>query len=150
MKHLRKFNESKEIDIFSDESILHDILLEYSDMLVKYSLKKKVFILHDDEYFMPIGPGGDGDWTNMNGVTWKPEYHKGYQVSFEEFYKNGYSANDIQRGDNRRVFGKPNDNFYKFFEITKDVQYRIESMGYIFLLSTHKNAEFDFMIIENK
>jgi hypothetical protein len=41
-------------------------------------------------------------------------------------------------------------NLYKFFELVKETQYTIESMGYVFLLSTHKNAEFDFMIIENK
>jgi hypothetical protein len=36
----------------------------------------------------------------------------------------------------------------KFFEITKDIQERIESMGYTFLLSVHENAEFDIIIIE--
>jgi len=57
---------------------------------------------------------------------------------------------DIQRGDNQRLFGVPTEKIYKFFQLVKEVQYTIESMDHIFLLSTHKNAEFDFMIIENK
>jgi len=91
-------------------------------------------------------------FVNIPANYWEsqPNLHKGIQVSFSEFFKDGYFATDIQRGDNQRVFGVPNNNLYKFFEITKDVQYRIESMGYFFLLSTHKNGEFDFMIIENK
>jgi hypothetical protein len=59
-------------------------------------------------------------------------------------------ANNKQRGDNRRNFAIPNDNLYKFFEITKDIQDRIESMGYTFLLSVSHNAEFDILIIEKK
>lgn len=147
MKHLKKFNESIEEDIFTDESLLHDILLEYAECNVKYTIKPKGFKLWDGENFMPIS----NDKVYFNGEIFNDEsIYKGYQVSFEEFYKDGYSATDIQRGENQRVFGKPNNNLYRFFEITKEVQYRVESMGYIFLLSTHKNAEFDFMIIENK
>lgn len=146
MKHLKKFNESKEEDIFTDESLLHDILSEYVECAVKYTIKPKAFKLWD-ENFMPIS----NDKVYFNGEIFSNEsIYKGYQISFEEFYKDGYFATDVQRGDNQRVFGKPNNNLYKFFEITKDVQYRIESMGYTFLLSTHKNGEFDFMIIENK
>jgi hypothetical protein len=144
MKHLKKFNESKEEDIFTDESLLHDILLEYAECNLTYKIKYKAFSLYENEYFMPVGdlPKGFG--------TIKQNLNRGFQISFSEIFKDGYSATDVQRGENQRFFGKPNNNLYKFFEITKDVQYRIESMGYIFLLSTHKNGEFDFMIIENK
>lgn len=145
MKHIKRYNESNEEDIFSDESILHDILSEYLECNAKYTLKYKAFKIFDGQDFMPVG----GDLPKGFG-TIKSDLYKGIQVSFSEFFKDGYFATDIQRGDNQRVFGVPNNNLYKFFEITKDVQYRIESMGYIFLLSTHKNGEFDFMIIENK
>lgn len=157
MKHLRKFNESNEEDIFTDESLLHDILSEYVDCGVEYRITYKAFGRwdnNDDNNFIPIGPSTLGnfntDTNTKNYFGGTPTAHKGYQITFEELYKDGYSATDVQRGYNQKVFGKPNNNLYKFFEITKDVQYRIESMGYIFLLSTHKNAEFDFMIIENK
>lgn len=145
MKHLKKYNESKDEDIFSDESLLHDILSEYAECNTKYNIKYKAFKLWEDQYFMPVGGELPKGFGNI-----KSDLNKGYQVSFTEFFNNGYSATDVQRGDNQRVFGTPNNNLYRFFEITKDVQYRIESMGYIFLLSTHKNGEFDFMIIENK
>jgi len=152
MKHLKKFNESNEEDIFSDESILHDILSEYVECDAKYTLKYKAFKIFDGQDFMPVGNELTKGFVNIPANYWEsqPNLHKGIQVSFSEFFKDGYFATDIQRGDNQRVFGVPNNNLYKFFEITKDVQYRIESMGYFFLLSTHKNGEFDFMIIENK
>ena len=38
MNHIKRYNESNEEDIFSDESILHDILSEYSDIGAKYTL----------------------------------------------------------------------------------------------------------------
>lgn len=157
MKHLKKFNESKEVDIFSDESILNDILLEYVDCGVRYVLKPKAFKVWDGQDFMPIG-----DKVYFNGDIFNdPSVYKGYQISFSKFFKEGYYATDVQRGENQKIFGKPSDDLYKFFEITKEVQYRIESMGYIFLLSTHNSramvgssieldGEFDFMIIENK
>ena len=150
MKHLKKYNESNEVDIFSDESILHDILLEYVDCGAKYTLEYKAFKNWDNEDFIPVKEFGNAsafgleEWSEIS-----PDLYKGYQVSFTKFFKDGYYAVDV-RGDNQKIFGKPNDNLYKFFEITKEVQYRIESMGYIFLLSTHKNGWFDFMIIENK
>ena len=55
MKHLKKFNESNEEDIFSDESILHDILSEYVECDAKYTLKYKAFKIFDGQDFMPVG-----------------------------------------------------------------------------------------------
>jgi hypothetical protein len=151
MKHLKKYNESNEDDIFTDESLLHDILLEYVDCQAKYTIKYKSFILMDGYYFIPVSAaGGESSLELKNFQNLKPSAYKGYQISFSSYEnENRYVATDIQ-GPNKKVFCKPNNNLYKFFDITKDVQYRIESMGYIFLLSTHKNYEFDFMIIENK
>jgi hypothetical protein len=143
MKHLKKYNESKEDDIFSDESILHDILLEYVECGAKYTIKPKSFKIFDIGVdFIPIAFNGD--------ISNDPSIYKGCQISFTKFFNDGYYATDVQRGENQKLFSVPKNNLYRFFEITKDVQYRIESMGYIFLLSTHKDTEFDFMIIENK
>jgi len=153
MKHLKRYNESNEEDIFSDESLLRDILSEYVECNITYALRAKAFKLWDGENFMPIG----SDRVYFNGEIFNdPLIYKGYQVSFSEFFNNGYRFNngycavDVQRGENQKVFGVPKNNLYRFFEITKEIQYRIESMGYIFLLSTHKNGKLDFMIIENK
>ena len=150
MKHLKKYNENtKDNDIFSDESILHDILSEYVECHVKYSLTYKIFRLLD-EYFIPVR--SDIKFSGLPLYDNKAPGNtnrKGCQVKFTEFFsEEGYYATDVPRGENQRLFGIPGNNLYRFFEITKEVQYRLESMGYIFLLSTHKNGEFDFMIIE--
>jgi hypothetical protein len=146
MKHLKKFNESASVDFLS-ESELKEILLEFSDLDLTYTIKYKSFKLHDN-WFMPVREfRNSSEWDSYNE---QGDFHKGYQVSFGEFYKDGYSATDVQRGDNQRVFGVPTEKMYKFFELVKEVQYTIESMGYLFLLSTHRHGEFDFMIIENK
>lgn len=146
MKHLKRYNESKEEDIFSDESILKDILSEYVECDVKYTIKPKAFRIFDNKDFMPI----DIDNPFNGDISNDPSIYKGCQISFTKFFNDGYYATDVQRGENQKLFSVPKNNLYRFFEITKDVQYRVESMGYIFLLSTHKDAEFDFMIIENK
>jgi len=150
MRHLKKF-ESKS-DSFLSESDLKEVLLEFTDIDLTYTIKKKSFVVYvqeGDVCFMPIGANGNGDWSNLKKDTEK-DYVRGYQISFPEFYTDGYFASDVQRGDNQRVFGLPSEKLYKFFQLVKEVQYTIESMDHIFLLSTHKNAEFDFMIIENK
>lgn len=166
MKHLKNFNEKKDNnDIFSNVDNLYDILLEYKDEGFDYTLKYMIFKLYtDDKSFMPILSKDDKNkcWNEKTGkihysLTPTPsqdntelqnrKYNKGYRISFKELYTNCYYATDVQRGDNQRVFGK-SDRIYNFFEVTKLVQERLESMGYIFLLSTHKNAEFDIIIIE--
>jgi hypothetical protein len=144
MKFIKKYNESKSHD-FIDKEYLDDILIEFSDLGLNYTIKYKAFKIFDDENFMPVGGELPEGFGNI-----KQELYRGYQVSFPEFYKDGYFATDIQRGENQRIFARPNDKFYKFFRLVSEVQSRIESMGFIFLLSTHKHAEFDFMIIENK
>ncbi len=152
MKHLKKFNESASVDFLS-ESELKEILLEFTDLDLTYTIKYKSFKLYNNSDFIPVKEFGNDsayeleEWDLYNK---QGDLHKGYQISFQEFYKGGYFAIDVQRGDNQRVFGVPTEKLYKFFELVKETQYTIESMGHLFLLSTHKNAEFDFMIIENK
>lgn len=72
---------------------------------------------------------------------------RAYQIEFAEVYEN-ILATDKQRGDNIRKFQIPTEKLYKFFDITKEIQKRFESMGYFFMLSVHENAEFDLLITE--
>jgi hypothetical protein len=150
MKHLKKFNESKE-EI--SEDLIHDILQDYKSEGYYYSLKFKAFAFQDDQnWFMPIGGSNESEsvwkWVDQQNEQGKG-YYKGWQVSFSEIFEDGeLMASDVQRGENRRNFGVPTEELYKFFEITKDVQYKFEEFGYNFLLSTHQNGEFDLMIIE--
>ena len=121
-----------------------------------YSINLKLFKAYHG-YYMPIStdqsmkPFEFENFKKNNPKLNDTDVYKGYQISFPELIdSDGTTATDIQRGDNQRFFGFPNDKLYKFFEITKDVQHIIESMGYTFLLSTHKYGEFDLMIIEKK
>lgn len=157
MKHLKRYNESIEEDeFFSNEFVktLKDILVEYTDIDMTYSINLKLFKDYQG-YYMPMAtdhePFEFEKFKKNNPKLNDTDAYKGYQISFPELIDDdGMSATDIQRGDNQRFFGLPTDKIYKFFEITKDVQHTIESMGYTFLLSTHKYGEFDLMIIEKK
>ena len=57
MKHIKKFNESNGIkNIFEDENVLHEILLELKDEGFSYTVKYKLFQYSEniDYYYMPI------------------------------------------------------------------------------------------------
>lgn len=56
---------------------------------------------------------------------------------------------DMQRGDNKRVYGIPTDKTYSFMDITREVQEKIEALGYTYLLSM-RDSEYDIMILEGK
>ena len=147
---MKKFTESiKQIDLFEDEETLRDILLEYSDVGIKWHINYKLFRIVGDvdgDFFHPINDSNNKNLFNRNTEAEKGSL-RSYHILFVELF-DMILANNKQRGDNRRNFAIPKDNLYKFFEITKDIQDRIESMGYIFLLSVHENAEFDILIIE--
>lgn len=157
---MKKFTESiKSLDLFSNEETLRDILLEYSDSGFKWFISYKLFKTYnynDGEWFMPVlsstsksdsSPSSLNDIFDTNDEKFPDDAIRGYHISFTEVFDT-ILANDKQRGDNRRNFAIPDDKLYTFFQITKDIQDRIESMGYIFLLSVHQNAEFDIIIIE--
>lgn len=147
---MKKFTESiKQIDLFEDEETLRDILLDYSDVGIKWNINYKLFRIMNDvegEYFYPLESSNNKDLLiRHKNIVYSSV--RSYHILFVELF-DMILANNKQRGDNRRNFAIPKDNLYKFFEITKDIQDRIESMGYIFLLSVHENAEFDILIIE--
>lgn len=163
---MKKFTESiKTVDIFEDEDTLRDILLDYSDDGLKWSIKYKLFKIYNDgdsEWYMSVLdsnkrevlPGqfnsyGNGleDFFDKSDNAFPKDAIRGYHISFTEVFTE-ILANDKQRGDNRRNFGVPNNKLYKFFDTTKYIQEKIESMGYVFLLSVHQNAEFDILIID--
>ncbi len=149
---MKKFTESiKQIDLFEDEETLRDILLEYSDVGIKWNISYKLFRIMNDgegEYFYPVESSNNKDLLiRHKNIVYSSV--RSYHILFVELF-DVILANNKQRGDNRRNFAIPNDNLYKFFEITKDIQDRIESMGYTFLLSVSHNAEFDILIIEKK
>lgn len=154
---MKKFTESiKSLDLFSDEETLRDILLDYSDSGLKWSISYKLFKTFTDgdgEWFMPVlsstskSASSLDDIFNTSDERFPKDAIRGYHILFSEVF-DVILANNQQRGDNRRNFAIPNDKLYTFFQITKDIQDRIESMGYTFLLSVHQNAEFDILIID--
>lgn len=156
---IKKFNEGFQVkeDLFTNEEILDDILIEYIDSGYKYSKLYKFYKLYEG-YLMPIKTyesRKNNDFFNKstNDVfdTSQENYPDGviraYQIEFAEIY-NTIIATDKQRGVNVRFFGEPNNKLYDFFKITKDIQERIEFIGYQFLLSVHQDAEFDILIVE--
>lgn len=159
---IKKFNESLDNDIFEDESILDDILLEYSDEGFKWSKLYKHYRVYNPygsgEWLMPVKSFENRNSNRFYGTETNDVFDKSqesfpdntvrvYQIEFAEVYEDILATNK-QRGDNIRNFQIPTEKIYKFFEITKEIQKRFESMGYVFMLSTHKNAEFDLLISE--
>lgn len=158
---MRKFTESINNDIFSDEDLLNDILLEYSDEGFKWSKLYKHYKVYNDgdgEWLMPVSTFESRKSNAFYGHETEDVFDKSqsyfptdavraYQVEFAEVYED-ILANDKQRGYNIRHLQIPPKKLYKFFDITKEIQERFESMGYIFMLSVHQNAEFDLLISE--
>lgn len=152
---MKKFTESiKTVDLFEDEDTLRDILLDYSDDGLKWSIKYKLFKIYNDgdgEWYMPVYSSDTrtistiDDLFDKNDEKIPKDAIRGYHISFTEVFTE-ILTNDRQK--NQRNFGIPNNKLYKFFDTTKYIQEKIESMGYVFLLSVHQNAEFDILIID--
>lgn len=159
---IRRFNESLDNDIFSDEDLLNDILLEYSDEGFKWGKLYKLYKVYNDgsgEWLMPVLSSESRTVSSLDDIFDKddlkvkysdapyPGIIRAYQIEFAEVYED-ILATDKQIGDNIRKFQIPPEKLYKFFEITKEVQKRFESMDYTFMLSVHENAEFDLLITD--
>lgn len=163
MKYLKKYEantiDSSDFEDFLCEDFLNnlkDLLLEYTDIDLDYIIKLKSFVkyAHTVDSYMPIDNNNVREPFNFKDIIKHKNddvrnFVSGYQISFKKLFK-GTDASDTQRGDNRKVFAIPNNKLYQFFDITKNIQESIESMGYIFMLSTHTFGEFDLMIIDDK
>jgi hypothetical protein len=160
---IKRFNKSMDNDIFSDEDLLNDILLEYSDEGFKWSKLYKLYKVYNDgsgEWLMPILSLQSRTVSSLDDIFDQdylkvkysdapyPGIIRAYQIEFAEVYED-ILATDKQRGDNVRKFQIPPEKIYKFFDITKELQKRFQSMGYTFMLSVHENAEFDLLIADN-
>ena len=168
MKHLRKFNEnSAEYDIFADKQELLDILVEYRDNGFEYKtdgILWRTFSGNLEDYkindLYPIHHGVDherqhrlkskGITVDKDGqmVEFNPEevsvLTRGYLITFDEELFGEVVITDKQRiGDK---FSFINEKFYKFIDITKDIQYKFESLGYLFFMSN----KFSLIILEDK
>jgi len=168
MKHLRIFNEnSADYDIFADKQELLDILVEYSDNGFEYKtdgILWRTFSGNPEDYkindLYPIHHGVDherqhslknkGISVDKDGqmVEFNPEevsvLTRGYLINFDEELLGEAVISDKQRiGDK---FSFINEKFYKFIDITKDIQYKFESLGYLFFMSN----KFSLIILEDK
>lgn len=152
---IKRFNESNSIDIFSDVSILEDILLEYTDLGLEYKIELVVFIDYQNLGLVPAKKFHS--YTNYNDLLDdNPDYKedkwiKSYVVSFNKLNsENEIFASDQQRSDDRKMFRKPSKQLFDFFSLIEETQHRIEDMGYRFGLSSSKHGEYSFIILENK
>jgi hypothetical protein len=168
MKHLRKFNENlSDIDIFADKQELLDILVEYSDNGFEYKtdgILWRTLSGNPDNYKLddlyPIHHGVDherqhrlkskGIGVDKDGqmVEFNPDevsvLTRGYLITFDEELFGEVVITDKQRiGDK---FSFINKNFYRFVDITKDIQHKFESLGYLFFMSN----KFSIIILEDK
>jgi len=168
MKHLRKFNENlSDIDIFADKQELLDILVEYSDNGFEYKtdgILWRTLSGNPDNYKLddlyPIHHGVDherqhrlkskGIGVDKDGqmVEFNPDevsvLTRGYLITFDEELFGEVVITDKQRVGDK--FSFINKNFYKFVDITKDIQHKFESLGYLFFMSN----KFSIIILEDK
>lgn len=151
---IRKFTESLDKDIFEYEEVLHDLLVEFVDNGMSYTTHYNVQKEHEgDLYSVGNSERGFGKENNFDYATTSKEqlreqgYVRAYILRFKETYE--IVTADMQRGDNKRVFGIPTEKTYEFMEISREVQDKIEALGYTYLLSM-RDSEYDIMIIDGK
>lgn len=167
MKHLRKFNENlSDIDIFADKQELLDILVGYSDNgfeyktdgilwrtlsgnLQDYKLTDLYPIHHGVDHERQHSLKNKGISFDNNGqmVEYNPEERnvltRGYLINFDEELLGESVISDKQRVGDK--FSFVNDNLYRFIDITKDIQHKFESLGYLFFMSN----KFSIIILED-
>jgi hypothetical protein len=149
---MKKFTESLNNSIFSDVDLLENLLVEYKDIglnyTIWYQLQKQMdgnlfpVKISDTHLFNSTQPS-----YNFYEIKESSNFVKSYIIRFKEM--SDILTSDYQRGDNRRGFFIPPDKMYRFFEITEDIQNKIEAFGYTFTIST-RDSEFDIMILDGK
>lgn len=151
---IRKFTESLDKDIFEYEEVLHDLLVEFVDKGMSYTTHYNVQKEHDGDLYS-VGNSERGFdkiksdiILNVSKEKLREQgYVRAYILRFKETYE--IVTADMQRGDNKRVFGIPTEKTYEFMEISREVQDKIEALGYTYLLSM-RDSEYDIMIIDGK
>jgi hypothetical protein len=130
MKYLHKFNENSAFDIFTNEDIFHDLLVEYKDYGIDYTTGYSLCKKMGDKYILTF------NFTNRFLETSISENEiKTYILEFS-FFGNLLDNKYIDSfSSTKNGYFKPSDKIYNFYEVSKDIQQRIESMGYTFLLS---------------
>lgn len=149
---MKKFTESLQNSIFDDVDLLKNLLVDYNDIglnyRIQYQLQKESdnnlypIKISDSELFNISQP-----FYNFYEIKETDGFVKAYIIRFKEM--SDILTSDYQRGDDRRGFFIPPSKMYRFFEITEDIQNKIESFGYTFILST-RDSEFDIMILDGK
>ena len=130
---MRKFTESLGRDIFEHEEELHDLLVEFNDIGMSYTTHYNMQNEREGDLYS-VG--------NSERGFGKQGYVRAYILRFRETY-------EIVTTDNKRVFGIPTEKTYEFMEISREVQDKIEALGYTYLLSM-RDSEYDIMILEGK
>jgi hypothetical protein len=149
---MKKFTESLQNSIFDDVDLLKNLLVDYNDIGLNYRIQYQLQKESDNNLY-PVKISDTEDFnlqfTSGNKVNFykADDYVKAYIIRFKEM--SDILTSDYQRGDDRRGFFIPPDKIYRFFEITEDIQNKIESFGYTFTLST-RDSEFDIMILDGK
>ena len=69
---------------------------------------------------------------------------RGYLINFDEALLGEEVISDKQRVGDK--FSFVNNNLYRFIDITKDIQHKFESLGYLFFMSN----KFSIIILEDK
>lgn len=156
---MRKFTESIASDnIFTNEDLLKDILIDYGDIGLKYTINYGLQALRG-ENLVPIklnSRNRNDCWDPKTGKIFmntgdNTEYVKFYVIGFYDQIITGDEKNQILTKDAQRTgkeYGIPNDVLYQFFEISKGIQKRIESMGNTFAMSIDSYYDLNIMIVE--
>ena len=90
-----------------------------------------------------IGFDNDGRLTEDNPEE-ESVLTRGYLINFDEGILGEKVISDKQRVGDK--FSFVNNSLYKFIDITKDIQHKFESLGYLFFMSN----KFSIIILEDK
>ncbi len=160
---MKKFTESiSDQNLFGDESLLKDILVDFEDIGMKYEIHYNLQKYNGDD-LMSVKSSGwmpgslNNCWSTKTGkikgsFSGHERHVKCYIIQFDDY------AYEIFVSDAQRIgskYGTPTKKLYDFFDILKDVQYRIESMGNTLALCNNITNEsssggFKIMILEGK
>lgn len=167
---IRRLNESSDDEnIFTDVNLLHDILQEYKDIGLNYAIEynlQKYFVVRSIIKFHESDLLNTGHSINgFDSISFvksdyspkqrKAEINKCVKTYVIRFSRSPISVNGILTSDRQRSGSKyftPSKTMYDFYEISKSIQGRIESMGHTFAISSGDvlDAVNNIMILEGE